>query len=168
MKAQNDVSQSNNSFTISGPIKTSCAVILTNIAVLQKEFLPEIIRYIGIKTIINGLKEGEKRLQQSFLTLTNMYIFYGGEQACKEVQEYFKPLFNHLMNFLEHGSTPILKSKSILMITLLGLNDFSVLHYAVDGKFMIIVDKLFSERNKNVQQVLEKMVDLFKKHIDQF
>ena len=43
------------------------------------------------------------------------------------------------------------------------MNDFSVQHYAVDGKFMMIVDKLFQEKNKNVQQVLEKLVDLFKK-----
>lgn len=53
------------------------------------------------------------------------------------------------MNFLEHGA-PILKSKSLLMIILLGMNDFTVLHYAVDGKFMLSVDKLFPERNKNV------------------
>ena len=33
---------------------------------------------------------------------------------------------------------------------------------------MMIVDKLFQEKNKNVQQVLEKLVDLFKKHIIQF
>ena len=33
---------------------------------------------------------------------------------------------------------------------------------------MMIVDKLFQEKNKNVQQVIEKLVDLFKKHIIQF
>lgn len=81
------------------------------------------------------------------------------------------------MNFLEQNSPPIVKSnkfyliligKSLLMIILLGMNDFSVQHYAVDGKFMMVIDKLFAEKNKNVQQVIEKLVDLFKKHIIQF
>jgi serine/threonine-protein kinase ULK4 len=157
-----------NSGDISGPMKCSCAVILTNIGALHKEYLPEIIKKFSLKVMIAGIKEGDKRLQQAFLTLLNLYIFYWGESAARDIQEYFKVLFQHLMNILEHGSPPILKSKSLLMIILLGMNDFSVLHYAVDGKFMLIIDKLFSERNKNVQQVLEKMVDLFKKHIDQF
>ena len=46
---------------ISGAAKISTAVILTNIGSLQKEYLPEIIKKIGLKNIITTLKDGEKR-----------------------------------------------------------------------------------------------------------
>ena len=136
-------------------IKNSCAVSLTNIGSMTPNFLSEIVKKISLRVMINSLKDGDKRLQQAFMTILNLYIFHCGESACKEIQEHFKILFQNLMNFLEHGA-PILKSKSLLMITLLGINDFSVLNYTVDGKFMLLLDKIFQERNKNVQQVLEK------------
>lgn len=97
---------------VTAVMKNSCAVSLTNISSMSTQFLPDIIKKLSIKGMLGYIKDGDKRLQQAFLTLLNLYIYHFGEHAVKDIQEYFKNLFQHLLNFLEHGAPPILKSKS--------------------------------------------------------
>jgi hypothetical protein len=148
-------------------IRNSALVSLANVCILYPVFAPETVRAIEIKNIFMQIQDSEKKTQQALLNLINLYLFYGGDEATREMFDYLKYTASFMISFLEHGVVHI-KAKTLLTFVMLSRIDISLVSELTNGKFMQIIDKLSQEKNKYLKSVLKEFIQLAREELEKY
>lgn len=144
-------------------IKVCSSICLTHMTVLNNQLIELVFEKLT-PTLASLLAESSPRIQQSLMTMINMYILNSGH-APKPYDDNRE--FLNLVVLLADNTNAVIRGKALLMILLLiKINNRTMVHLS-EGKFFNIIEKLQRDTFKYVQQCLLHLLDLLEEIIPQ-
>ena len=146
-------------------IRNSAMVILASVCSLLPQYIKEVVRLLEIKNIISQAVDSEKKVQQALIKLFTLHIIYGDREAIREIFDSLKCTLPFLLSFVEHGSVAI-KGKTLLVFTLLIIEEPSLLTDSSMGKLFSQLDKFSNNKSKHIKAVLREFLVILDFELD--